>query len=205
MGDLEQMFQSGDTRRDNFLSRLFGLFSEEVVRKWAANEKAPYEYLGRPHLRGDGEAYGHTLDFTLCDRSTGRVYVAEMKCELAFEGYRYLRLTTAQQLDHHEGAAFTKFRQVARDPAALPVTVGGKSVEVHGAILVWGAATPEGRTAVIDEVGVHDVVTVEDALRDLRDWNDPAWQQHIEQLAGWSRELFGWLADGRLPPADRGR
>lgn len=196
---LECVFQSGDVGRDNFLSRLFGLFNEEVIRFWAGNPKAPYEDLGRPYLRGADETYGHTLDFTLRDRVSGRVYVAEMKCELAFDRYRYLRLTSTQQLEHHQGAAFAKFRQMARDPRAWPVTVQGRPIEVHGAILVWGAATPEGRAAVVDGLGVHEVLTVEDALGDLLDWDDPVWRARVEQLAGWSRELLGWLAAGTAP------
>lgn len=38
---------------------------------------------------------------------------------------------------------------------------------VHGAVLVWGAATLEGRAALFDTLGVHDKgQTVEGALRD---------------------------------------
>lgn len=192
---LDGMFRSDDPKRDNFLSRLFGLFNEDVIRMWAAHPDAPYEDLGRPHLRGAGEQHGHTLDFTLRDRDTGKAYVAEMKCELAFDNYRYLRLSSPRQLDHHRGAAFTKFRELARDPGAWPVHVQGTPVEIHGAILVWGAATPEGRAAVIDTLGVHDVLTVEDALRDLASWGDPEWRGRVEQLASWSRELFDWLTD----------
>ena len=34
MGRFEQVFPSDSLRRDNFLGRLFGIFSEEVVRAW---------------------------------------------------------------------------------------------------------------------------------------------------------------------------
>jgi len=94
----EEIFRTKNPARDKFLSRLFGLFSEEVVRYWCRCPAAPYEDLGRPTLRVPGEARGHTLDFTLRHKETVKVYVAEMKCELEFENYRYLRLTGAWQL-----------------------------------------------------------------------------------------------------------
>jgi hypothetical protein len=99
MADLESVFRTGDSRRDNFLSRVFGIFSEEVVRHWCANPRSTYVDLGRPTLYGtDGK--WHTLDFTLQDQATSEIYVAEMKCELAYDNYRYLRLTDTHQLDH---------------------------------------------------------------------------------------------------------
>ena len=37
--------------RAKFLSRVFGVFSEELVRIWANDSRAPYANLGRPTLR----------------------------------------------------------------------------------------------------------------------------------------------------------
>ena len=42
--------------RGKYLSRVFGIFSEEIVRIWAADPRAPFEDLGRPTLRVDGDA-----------------------------------------------------------------------------------------------------------------------------------------------------
>lgn len=47
---LEDLFNTGNAARDNFRSRLFGMFSEDVVRYWAANEKSPYGCIGRPTI-----------------------------------------------------------------------------------------------------------------------------------------------------------
>ncbi len=117
-------FQTGHPARDKFLARLFGLFSEEVVRHWCGCPAAPYEDLGRPTLRAPGEARAH-LDFTLRHKETGKVFVSEMKCELEFESYRYLQLTAAWQVRHHRGTAFRKFLRLARDPGALEIGVAG--------------------------------------------------------------------------------
>ena len=105
---LEDVFMSDEPARDKYLSRLFGLFNEEVVRAWCLCPEAPYEDLGRPTVREPGERRGHTLDFTFRRRYDARVFVGEMKCELEFDGYRYLRLDRADQPRHHMPALLHK-------------------------------------------------------------------------------------------------
>ena len=187
---LEDVFVSGNPARDKFLARLFGLFNEEVVRHWCRCPGAAYEDLGRPTLRGAGEHRGHTLDFTLRHRATGNLYVAEMKCELELDHYRYLRLTDAGQIRHHRGVAFQKFLQLARQPDALAVRVGGRPVRVRGAILIWGAVDPDGRAAAMAEYGFADVLSVEAMLADLRRWRPAPWRERVGELERWSSELF---------------
>ena len=53
---------------------------------------------------------------------------------------------------------------------ALRVTIGGGKQNIAGAILVWGVLTPEGRTAAMNRYGLADVLSVEDMLRDLAEW-----------------------------------
>jgi hypothetical protein len=189
----EELFQTSDPRRDKFLSRLFGLFSEDVVRYWAMAREAPYEDLGRPTLFREGVPRWHTLDFMLREKRTGCVFVSELKCELEFEGYRYLRLANPRQLEHHRGAAFQKFLQMARDPSSFEVRVVGKPVQANGAVLVWGALTSEGRKAAMEEYGFADVLSVEEMLRDLREWEPPHWRQRVGEVRRWSQELFDGL------------
>jgi hypothetical protein len=75
-----RVFQSDSGQRDNFLARLFGVFSEHVARTWCDCPQAPYRNIGRPTLQKPGESHGHTLGFTLQHRQSGRRYAAEMKC-----------------------------------------------------------------------------------------------------------------------------
>ena len=56
------------------------------MRVWAGSPGAPYEDLGRPTVRFDGEARS-TLDFTLRARTSGKTYVAEVKCEIEYQGF----------------------------------------------------------------------------------------------------------------------
>lgn len=139
----EEIFHTSNSAKDKFLSRLFGLFSEDVVRQWCRCPDASYENLGRPTIKIPGEQRGYTLDFTLRDRTTGDLYVTEMKCELEFENYRYLRLNGPDQVRHHHvpagaSSAFKRFVEFAKDQNAFDVRVSGKPLSVNGAILIWG-------------------------------------------------------------------
>ncbi len=184
----EDVFQTGDQRRDNYRSRLFGMFSEDIARIWAQNPRAPYLYLGRPTIF-EGAAYA-TVDF-LFQAPDGRRFVAEQKSELAWMGYAYLRLVDAGQVDHHRGKpAFDWFLEAARDPGKRLVRVAGKPVAVDGAILVWGAVDPAGRDAAMQACGFHDVLSVEEMLDDLRVWRDPAWAARLDELDAWSSGLL---------------
>lgn len=87
--------------RGKYLSRVFGIFSEEIVRQWASDPRCPYENLGRPTLRKRGDRVGSTLDFTLRHKSTGKSYVTELKCEIEYQNYKYLVLSDIKQLNHH--------------------------------------------------------------------------------------------------------
>ena len=181
--------------RDKFLSRLFVIFSEEVVRAWCNLPDARYQDLGRPYLKRSDEGRGHVLDFTLRDSPSGRLYVAEMKCELEYERYRYLQLTDPEQVGRHEkeSKAFQKFIEVGREPDAIPVTVNRKPVEISGSVLIWGAATPHGAESVCEAYGFHGLLTIEDMLPALQA-NPPAeWSERIADLRAWSKELFDFL------------
>ena len=197
----ERFFRSPEPARDKYLSRLFALFAEQVVREWCAFPSTPYEDLGRPTLYDPGQTWGHTIDFTLRRRDSGRTYVAELKCELEYEGYRYLRLTGADQLRHHTSlVAFARFLRVASDPMAFDVRCKGRAEPVHGAILVWGAVAPEGRDAVMKEYAFADVLSVEAMLADLHAWAPVGWTELVSRHRCWTDGLFDFLAGTGTPP-----
>jgi len=187
-----RLFWTSDVPRDNFRSRLFGLFSEEIVRYWSENERAPYRNLGRPTLWSGGEFA--TIDFTLQSRADGRRYVAEQKSELAFEAHRYLRLQEPAQLTHHAGRrAFDWFLDMGRDPTSHEVRIGGRPANVAGAILIWGAVDPRGRSSATEAFGFADVLSLESMVEDLAAWGDQRWQARLRELRAWSDELFDGL------------
>ena len=193
----EQLFKSTDSTRDKFLSRLFGIFSEDIVRTWCEDNRSRYRDLGRPTIRSRTERRGRTLDFTFQSRQDGRIFVGELKCELEFENYRYLMLTSSSQLDHHKGEAFARFLDVARNPGRYMVTVEGKSIQVAGSILVWGSVTGKGRAAVMKEKGFKDVLSLEEIIAELQDWGSEGYRRLLADRAAWCQNLFEQLALGK--------
>ncbi len=175
------------------MSRVFGIFSEEIVRLWANDPRSPYEDIGRPTLRKLGESTGSTLDFTLRHKKTGTSYVTELKCEIEYENYKYFVLTDVKQLDHHRKGAFKALLEVAAKTPSHRVFVNKKEIAVDGAILIWGAATPEGRRAVIDAKGFFDVLSIEEIISDLITWNHAGYLALMEQRRSWTNAMFDGL------------
>lgn len=186
--------------RAKFLSRVFGIFSEDLVSLWAADRRAPYENLGRPTIKPLKGERGHTLDFTFRERATGRIFVAEMKCEIEYQNFRYFVLERPEQLTHHNKPAFDAFLKAAMCPSEQPVYVAGRRVNVDGAILVWGAATAEGRRAVIESAGFRDVLTIAEVCRDLSLWSHAGYRELIAKRQEWCTELFSGLVHGWVLP-----
>jgi hypothetical protein len=91
------LFQTRFAKRDKLLARIFGIIGGDIVRIWAGCQAAPYRDVGRPTIRERGSSVGSTLDFTFEATNEGRLYVAELKCELEYQQYRYLTLTDASQ------------------------------------------------------------------------------------------------------------
>lgn len=177
--------------RGKFLSRIFGIFSEEIVRIWCRDDRSPYENLGRPTLEYDGRRY--TLDYLFRSRATGKIYVVEQKCEIEFENYRYLILSNVGQLVHHKKPAFSAFMASAHELTRPPTYNRGEPVETDGAILVWGAIDRTTRCAIQDATGLADIISMSDIIRDVRAWRHPDYLQLVEDRRQWSADLFSYL------------
>ena len=189
----QSLFCSDSQARDKFFSRLFGIFNEEIVRCWGKAAQAPYEEMGRPTIKSIGAKRGSTLDFTLRSKSDGLVYVAEMKCELEYENYRYLTLESPSQLDHHSKEAFRIFLDAAQNVSSYIVTVKGRPQAINGSILVWGRYTEEGRASVMDQHCFADVLSLETIISDLQTWHNQDYTVLIHKYETWCGELFAGL------------
>jgi IS1 family transposase len=179
--------------RGKYLSRIFGIFSEEIVRIWAGDHHCAYEDMGRPTLRKIDEKQGSTLDFTLHHKATGKSYVAELKCEIEYQNYKYFVLSDVNQLAHHRKAAFTALLNAAEKCPEQQTYVGGKKIDVDGAILIWGSATDEGKRTVIKKYGFSDILTMAEIIHDLRSWKSEPYQDLIKERRYWSNEMFDAL------------
>lgn len=187
---------AGPPARAKFLARIFGIFAEEIVALWAQDARAPYEDLGRPTIKTPGDTRGHTLDFTLRERASGRAFVAEMKCEIEYQNFRYFTLERVEQLEHHKKPAFAALLKAAEPSPEQTILVGRKRIETHGSILIWGSVTPEGRKAVMTAKGFQDVLSMANICRDLTQWNHAGFLGLITERQNWCSDFFGALRKG---------
>lgn len=58
---------------------------------------------------------------------------------------------------------------------------------VEGAILVWGAVTQEGRAAVMEETGLHDVIGLDRIIAECAEWKPEAYCRLVSDSAGGAR------------------
>lgn len=189
----QSLFRSANSPRDKFLSRLFGIFNEEIVRCWCRDNQSPYRNLGRPTIKPAGKPRGYTLDFALESKSDNRVYIGEMKCELEYENYRYLTLESAAQLDHHGKEAFRLFLDVAKNPSQHIITIGGKPTSISGSILVWGRYTEIGHANVMAHYGLHEILSLENIIADLVLWQNKDFVELLDKYQTWTNGLFSGL------------
>ena len=190
MKELAEIFRDSPPEKGKFLSRIFGIFSEEIIRIWARDKRSLYSiYDRRPTLYKENSKY--TLDFLL--EKNGEIFVSEMKCEIQYQNYKYWRLVDTQQLQHHlKKRAFNLFLSLSRDPKSVIVKAGSQ-IEIAGTVLVWGAATPKGIEAVKRQFGISDVLTVESCIRDLVNWSNQEYSEFLRMRERWLSSLFANL------------
>jgi len=187
---LEPLFRSSNSSRDKFLSRLFGIFNEDIVRIWCRASQSLYENVGRPTIKPVAGGKGYTLDFALRRKQTEDIFISEMKCELEYEEYKYLILTSPIQLDHHKGAAFQLFLDSVRHQDNYTITIHGKVHKTSGAILIWGHCTAEGRSSVRAFYGFDTVLSLQDIIDDLRAWKNDEYITFLNDRKAWCDHLF---------------
>ena len=189
------IFDSSQSSKLNFQARLLGLFSEEIVGCWCKSPQSPYNDLHRPVLKSNNEKRGSVLDFAFECKENHSIYVGELKCWPAYENQKYLTLTKAEQLREKslQTKAFQRFLELAKNPSAYVVEIKKKKIKVAGAILVWARTTADGRRSVMDELGMRDVLSLEDMVTELIKWNSQDLTTLVQERARWSQSLFEQL------------
>ena len=191
--NIERTFHTGDYKRDNFLSRLFGVFNEDIVRLWCDNPNSNYNNLGRPSLYEGGKYTGTTLDFGFRDKN-GDIFLGEQKCELAYQNYKFIELNSIDQLNHHDKKAFERFREVAKNPHLYTVKIDGKEFSVKGSILIWGRVNEKKKNDIKKCYKFHDILSIENVVNDLIKWKDKQYIDYINKKHQWMKELISNLS-----------
>jgi len=152
-------------KRDRFISRFFGIFSEEIAGLYFEHEKlSKYQNLGRPTIKKGND--WRTLDFTLKHKETNKIYICEMKCEMQYQNFSRLELESSKQIEFHKAKeAFKWFLEIASNKNAFKVEVndGGRKneVEIDGIILLWGKTDEEKLKQIQEEFNIHDILSLE--------------------------------------------
>lgn len=185
----EQKPYKGNSSRDKFLSRLFGIFNEKIVRIWCNNSRSPFEDLGRPTIYTQDKRY-FTLDFLLKDQSD-RTFITEMKCEIEYQKYKYFTLTEAKQVERHKKKrAFELLLHLANNPSQYRIGQAGNDVTITGTALVWGKVLPPAVKEIKECFGFDHVLSLENMISDLIGWEDRAYKGLITEYSCWCNELF---------------
>ena len=182
----------GKSKRDKFLSRLFGIFNEEIIRIWCENRNSPFDDLGRPTIY-DSDGRHYTLDFLLKDKD-GCVFLTEMKCEIEYQKYKFLTLADSKQFNHHRARrAFQLFLEISESPRKYVIKCAGSEVNISGTALVWGRISDVGEDCVKKDFLLNHVISTEQVVADLVGWEDDNFREFIEQYSDWSNQLFDGL------------
>jgi hypothetical protein len=121
-----------------------------------------------------------------------------MKCEIAYENYTSMILKDHSQLERHAaGRAFKMFLELASTPEAFRIMAKGRPLPVAGAVMIWGATTPQGRDDVLSHTSVTDDLSVEEEISKLTTTRNAEYLAFVEEQRRWCGGLFDYLA----PPA----
>ena len=210
--------KDSDCKREKFISRLFGIFSEEIVNTWCDRfdgDKFPYKNLGRPSLydKENDKYTGSTLDFTFQDKDN-KIYIVEMKCEIQYQNFKYFYLNYEDELEgfleHHNKKAFDKFREFPENKNGYIVKYSEnsktsekieiKQEDICGIILIWGKVNKdiEYKKNIGD---FHQILSVERMISDLIEWDDEKFKRMIAEHQCWSNDMFDQLV-GKLSKND---
>jgi len=96
--DLFEIGKTNNIKRDKFISRFFGIFSEEIANIYFCSPYSEYTNLGRPNISINNKHY--ILDFTLKNKNNGKIYICEMKCEMQYmkgtsKNHHYQRVSSS--------------------------------------------------------------------------------------------------------------
>ena len=205
--------KSGDSPKDNFLARLFGLFSEEIIRiaYKKGKSKKNFTYLGRPTIYKKSEygvkgARGDTVDFLLEDVD-GNIFVTEMKCELTFDDYRCIELVNERPIERHRKnkPAFKELLDLGKsikdgrgelDYVITYTDCAGNrgcianSNRVAGIALVWGKVAQTGLEHLKEKYNITHIISLEDVMNDLIKNENEDYLELIQVRQSWCDSLF---------------
>lgn len=207
MMNFDEIFNSVSPNRDKFLSRIFGIFAEEIIRIWCNDKRSTYENLGRPSIYSPpNNRRPSTLDFTFRERNnTNKIYIVEMKCWLEYERYKFLPLECVnfpgviRIMNNSKG--FKEFLKLAQRPNDDNVRISYKAitgdvvnnVQIAGAILIWSKVDALNISRLKLTYRFADVLSLEGICNELISWENTEYCELMNKKKNWCDFLFNKL------------
>lgn len=189
-----------NTKQANFLSRIIGIFSEDVVRFWLENKKCKYNFLGRPQVWTENDSKKYSLDYLLQDKKTKKCYIAEQKCFFGFKDGKLKKISEAETFSivfdkwsnekRNHTVAWARFIEFNNDSH---VSIKNKKCDVSGKILVWASCDKKAKKDFQKKHNIFDVVSFEQVIRDLNKWEDRKYLGFLKDRKKWINQLFNSL------------
>ena len=187
-----------NSTKTNFLSRILGVFSENIVDFWLENEKCPYRSLGRPSLYSVDNKKLATLDFTFQNKSDNKNYIVEQKCFFGFKNGKLCSMSTYEifikefekwsTAKANSTPAWKYFSNFSKE--RYDVKVKTKKIETEGTILLWASCEKEGAEKFQEELGISKIIGVDSIISDLKQWEDNNYSKFIDTRKNWIIELL---------------
>ena len=187
-----------NSKQVNFLSRIVGVFSEEIVRFWLENERCKYINIGRPQVSTSGDPKNYTLDFLLQNTKTKKYFIAEQKCFFGFKNGTLKKISEVETFTMEfekwstkksiSTIAWDRFINFDKDTSV--VSNKQKKYSVSGKVLIWASYDKKAKENFQKKYKLSDVISFEHIIRDLKDWSDESYIKFIKEKQKWINELF---------------
>ena len=182
----------------HILSRVFAIFSEDIMRLYFNGVNSKYSDLGRPSRKKGRD--GPVWDFTIED--DGKLYVAEMNCEISLDGYKYACLDSEKWVKRQEDSNnFGVLMKIAKGEDRKPVRISSSTDKAlrdgfvpDGVVIIWGSVDSSTRQSLIAKYDkLHDVLSVEDAISKLI-LKEPGYLSLIDRMKHLIDEFYDRLS-----------
>ena len=183
--ELQKIFKNADEKQNNLLTRVFGIFSEEIINCWLAYPDCEYKNLGRPSIYKKNERPS-TLDFLFEKKkgtNKGALYIVEQKCLFSYNKGNLLCMTETN-LEHFEkwstqkakySKAWKDFREIHSYLKNEDVVIKWKgstpelTKKVVGNILIWGKWMDNTKHA---DPKIDKIISMESIMNEMNEWDN---------------------------------
>ena len=192
-----------DYKRASYLSRVFGIFYEDLIKYCWAEEG--YSLRGRPSVYDMDDNYlKKTYDYMV--EKNGKKFIVEAKCYVAYQNFTEMELTT-RLLDKYatpsDNSAFQFFLKLGSEKELFnkykfyysDVKTGEKNpFSPDGKILIWARVTKDEdeKKRIKEKYNFSDLLSVEEMINKNKK-NDA--YKYIQDLKNWTDDLFKKLLE----------